>query len=148
MDNNYTMERELGWEDTIEKENEFILLPEGDYDFRVEKYERARFAGSDKMPACPMAIVYLAIEAGNGQSVTVKHNLMLHTKTEWALSAFFGSIGQKKKGEKLKMNWNYVPGSTGRLKLGVKTYNGNQYNEIKKFYHKDDVKPAFTPGAF
>lgn len=145
---NYSFDRELGWEDTIEKENEYILLPEGDYDFKVEKYERSRFAGSDKMPACPMAIIYLTVYH-DGQSISIKHNLMLHTKTEWALSAFFGAIGQKKKGEKLKMNWNYVPGSTGRLKLGVRAYNGNQYNEVKKFYHKEDVsKPSFTPGAF
>lgn len=44
MDNNYQqqngMERELGWDDTIQQEQEYITLPAGDYDFRVERFER------------------------------------------------------------------------------------------------------------
>lgn len=40
MDNNG---RELSWDDQIEQDSqEFILLAEGDYDFKIEKYERAR----------------------------------------------------------------------------------------------------------
>lgn len=39
---NTEMERELNWDDEIEKDgNEFVLLPEGDYDFTVESFERA-----------------------------------------------------------------------------------------------------------
>lgn len=35
--------RELGWDDEISREGgEFLLLPEGDYNFVVESYERAR----------------------------------------------------------------------------------------------------------
>ena len=42
------MERELGWDDEIEKDSgEFILLPEGDYDFTVESFERSRHGGSE-----------------------------------------------------------------------------------------------------
>lgn len=145
MDN---FDRELGWEDVIEKENEFILLPEGDYEFKVESFERSRFQGSSKMPACNMAVLNIRVESPEGKSVMLKHNLMLHTKTEWALSAFFRSIGQKKKDEKLRMNWSMVPGSKGRCKIGIRTYNDNKYNEIKQFYPKEDVKPAFVPGAF
>lgn len=140
-------ERELGWEDEIQKENEFILLPEGDYEFTVESFERSRFNGSEKMPACNMAVLNLRIQYPQGSTI-IKHNLMLHTKTEWALSAFFRAIGQKKKDERLRMNWNMVPGSKGKCKIGIRTYNGNQYNEIKQFYPKEDVKPAFTSGVF
>ena len=44
--------RELGWDDEISREGgEFLLLPEGDYNFVVESYERARHPGSDKLPA-------------------------------------------------------------------------------------------------
>ena len=31
------------------------------------------------------------------------------------------------------MNWNAVPGAHGRCKIGTRVYNGNQYNEVKKF---------------
>ena len=45
--------KEYGWEDEIVNEGgDFVLLPEGDYDFTVAKYERARYDGSAKMPPC------------------------------------------------------------------------------------------------
>lgn len=135
MDTN--MERELGWDDTIEKDSEVVVLPAGDYPFKVESFERARFNGSDKMPPCNMAIVKIRVDGTNGQSEIISHRLLLHSRCEWSLSEFFAGIGQKKKGEQLKMNWNMVPGSTGTCKIGIRTYNDNEYNEIKKFYPKD-----------
>lgn len=145
MQNYENMDRELGWNDEISQESEFIIAPEGDYDFVVESYERGRFDGSDKMPACNCANVKIKIMTAQGP-VVINHRLMLHTRTEWALSAFFNAIGQKKKGTKINMNWNLVPGSTGRCKVGIRQYNGNEYNEIKKFYEKDEK--SFTPGKF
>ncbi len=47
--------RELGWDDEIEKGADYVLLPEGEYDFTIESFERGRFEGSDKVPACPRA---------------------------------------------------------------------------------------------
>ena len=69
---------------------------------------------------------------------------------EGLLSTFFRGIGQKKKGEPLRMNWPSVPGSTGRCKIGTRTYTGNEYNDIKKFYPKDEApqKPTFSAGQF
>lgn len=147
-------EREYNWDDTIQKDNEFILLPEGDYDFVVESFQRGRFNGSDKMPACPMAQIKVKIINPSGDNVTVDVSLLLHSRVEWKLSEFFAGIGQKKKGEPLRMNWNYVPGSKGRCKVGLRTYKDNQYNEIKKFYPKDpsygssNAAPSFTNGQF
>lgn len=145
MQNYENIDRELGWDDEISQESEFILAPEGDYDFVVEGFERSRFPGSEKMPACNCANVKIRIETAQGPTF-ITHRLMLHTRTEWALSAFFAAIGQKKKGEKLNMNWNLVAGSTGRCKVGIRQYNGNDYNEIKKFYAKEEK--TFTPGRF
>lgn len=127
------IEREFGWDDTIEKDSEYIEIPECDYDFTVQSFERSRFDGSEKMPACNMAVLKIMINY-NGKNVPLEVRLMLHSRSEWKLSEFFASIGQKKKGEKLRMNWNTVPGSRGRCKIGFRTYNGNKYNEVKKFY--------------
>lgn len=140
-------ERELGWEDEIEKDGgDFILLPEGDYFFTVAKFERARFAGSAKMPACNQAKLELTIHTQDHGDVTVFHNLFLHTKTEGLLSNFFTGIGQKKKGERLKMNWNAVIGAKGKCTLEINKYTGNDGNErtnnqIKKFYPYDEAFP-------
>lgn len=144
-----TNEVALGWDDEIKKENDFVLLQEGDYDFTVEGFERARFNGSEKMPACNQAILKIKVNGPEGSSI-INHNLFLHSKTEWALSAFFRAIGQKKKDEPLKMNWNTVVGSKGRCTVGIKIYNENKYNEIKKFLPKDEStnQNNFTSGTF
>ena len=130
-------ERALDWDDEIEKENEFVLLPEGVYDFEVIKFERGNHNGSDKLPACKKAILTIKISDGKGKETTIIHNLFLHTKTEGMLSALFLAIGEKKHGEKVRMNWQSVTGAKGRCKVIVDTYNGNQYNKIKSFITPD-----------
>lgn len=137
--------RELDWDDNIEKDSDYVVLPEGDYEFVVESVERARHPGSDKLPPCNKAIVKLRIDSQYGTAI-INHNLFLHTNMEGMLSAFFTAIGQKKKGEKLKMNWGSVPGSTGRAHVKPKQYNGNEYNDIKKFYPKEEKQ--FKAGEF
>ena len=145
-------ERELQWEDVIESDGpEFIVLPEGDYEFEVTGFERARHAGSEKLPACNKAIIHLKIEAPQG-STTVKHNLFLHTITEGMLCAFFTAIGHRKKGEKLTMNWNKVIGSKGKAKVGVKKWTNDEgrtmeFNEVKKFY-EPTPEAKFEAGRF
>ena len=144
-------ERELGWDDEIEKDgSDFVLLPEGDYDFVVESFERGRHNGSEKLPACNKAMLKLRIDTPDGTAL-INHNLFLHTKTEGMISAFFTSIGQKKKGEKIKMNWNAVIGAKGRCKVGIHEWTGTdgekrQSNEIKRFYPFEEKK--FEAGKF
>lgn len=144
-------DRELGWDDVITKDSEgFTLLPEGEYNFVVESFERARHPGSEKLPPCNKAVLKLRIDAPEG-SALITHNLFLHTKTEGMLSAFFTCIGQKKKGEDLHMNWNQVPGSCGRAKVEIHTYTVNgeerQANNIKRFLPKEQG-PSFKAGEF
>lgn len=139
------VERELGWDDQIEKDGgEFVVLPAGDYDFTVTKFERGRFAGSEKMPACNQAKLELAVHSPEHGDVIVFHNLFLHTKTEGLLSNFFAGIGQKKKGEPLKMNWNAVVGAKGRLKLEINNFKGRDgqdktNNQVKSFYSWEEL---------
>lgn len=140
-------ERELGWDDEIEKDGgDFTLLPAGDYEFTVTKFERGRFAGSDKMPACNQAKLELTVNSPEHGEVIIFHNLFLHTKTEGLLSNFFAGIGQKKKGEKLRMNWQTVIGSKGKFQLEINKFTGRDGNErtnnqVKKFYSYEEAYP-------
>jgi hypothetical protein len=140
-------ERAFGWDDTIENDSpDFVVLPEGDYDFEVIDFERARHGGSDKLPPCNKAIVHIRIEGTDGVT-TIKHNLFLHSKTEGMLCAFFTGIGQRQKGEKLAMNWSKVVGATGRAKVGIRTFTRDDgstmtFNEIKRFYEPDPSAPS------
>ena len=143
------MERELGWEDEIEKDSIFELVPDGDYDFTVTAFERGRHpgGGDGKLPPCNKAI--LTIEVTNGANTTsLRHNLFLHTRTEGMICAFFTAIGMRRKGEALRPDWSAVIGRTGRCKVGKRVYDGNEYNDIKKFYEPEDTAPSFQKGAF
>jgi len=64
------------------------------------------------------------------------------------VSAFLRAIGQRKKGEAIKPNWNAVVGSKGRAKVDIKkwSYEGKEYegNEIKMFYFPDEEQSAGT----
>lgn len=137
--------RELGWDDSITNDSQ--VLPEGDYNVTIEKYDRSRSNGG-KLPPCNMAIVYFIVHAP-GRDITIRENYMLHTSLEWKLSELFRGVGLKKEGEELRMDWSALPGKTARARIVVATSrNGNEYNNIKKLYPKDTSKPAFTPGGF
>ena len=152
------IDRAFDWDDTIEHDSEFVLFPEGDYDFEVVGFDRARHPGSEKLPPCNKAVLSLKFTSPEIGTTTIKHNLFLHSKTEGMLCAFFTAIGQRKHGEKLAMNWSMVVGARGRAKLGVRSWKNNdgedrQSNEIKRFYEPDETtsspKPAgFQPGRF
>lgn len=134
------IDRELDWGDSIENDSpEYILLPEGEYDFVVDHFDRERHNGSEKLPPCWKAVIYLRVETPQGVA-TVRHNLFLHTRTEGMVCAFFTAIGQRQHGQRITMNWNAVPGSRGRAKIGVREYNGKQYNEVKRF-----LEPSAPP---
>ena len=144
-------ERELGWDDEIVNDGpDFTILPAGDYNFTVSKMERARFPGSAKMPACNQAKLELTAHSPEHGDVTIYHNLFLHTKTEGFLSNFFTGIGQKRKGEPLRMNWGQVVGATGRLQLEVSTFKGRDgedrtKNEVKQFYEYEAQQSYQAP---
>lgn len=146
-----TTEGELGWDDVIENDSpDFVILPDGDYDFEVIDFERGRHNGSEKLPPCNKAIVHIRIEGKEGVSV-IKHQLFLHTITEGMLCAFFAGIGQRQKGERLKMNWGTVVGSKGRCKVSTRKWKNDEgkemvFNDIKKFYEPEDK--GFIPGKF
>ncbi len=142
----------LDWDSEITKENEFELLPEGIYEFTVESMERGRFDGSEKTSACPKASLTLAIiNPATGHVCRVFDSLLLHSKFEWKLSQFFTAIGEKKKGEPLRMNWANVPGASGKLELTINQYkkkdgSNGENNRVSKYLPKEFKK--FVPGQF
>ena len=130
MENN-TQNMEMGWDDAImEDGQQYLLLDEGDYDFTVAGFERARHAGSDKIPPCNKAVVSLLIDTPNG-SVVIKVDILLYRTLEWRISSCFRSIGQKRHGERLVMDWSKVPGAKGRAHIRVREYT-DKWNTIRK----------------
>ena len=150
----------LDWDDEITNDGEYsgeesVILPEGNYPFEVIKVEKAWFDGSEKIPACNMAKVFLRIDGGElGKGFCVE-NIYLLEKLEWKAAAFLRSIGLKKHGESIA--WRKVvqcDGETGRCKVYVDEYKKNgedrQSNKVKQFFDKEEEKPKkeFKRGAF
>lgn len=146
-DTNYNNNVAFDWDDEIIEDGStrnFVLLPEGDYTFKVTKFERARFNGSDKMQPCPKANLTFEVETGKGVAV-IKTSLYLNRSFEWKLSAFFRCIGQKKHGEKVKMNWSQVVGAFGKAHITEHKWtddDGNERtsNEIDYFIDPEETK--------
>lgn len=140
---------EIGYEGTIENEDGgFTLLPDGDYDFTVNKVTRGRYEGSDKMPACNSVTVELTIWGPQDKTI-ITERFFLVKKFEWKLSQFFLSIGLKKHGEQLVMRWN-IEGYRGKCKVYVDHYkkqdgSDGQSNKIKKFYAYDEQVQTASP---
>lgn len=149
-----TIGRALEWNDEIENDGQpYVLLPEGDYDFTVEKFERGRHEGSSKIPPCNKAVLTLVIDGPDGQHASIGCNLFLYGTMEWKLCQFFTSIGARRHGERLRMDWGRVPGARGRCRVKVHDYtkkNGDpgQSNEIDSFLEPVEQKPAWKAGAF
>ena len=149
--NNNMIDKEFAWDDVIENDSTFELIPNGEYDFTVKSFARGRHNGSTKLPACPKAIVTIIVHTPNGDR-EFEHNLFLHSKTEGMLCAFFTAIGLRKHGEQLRMDWNRVTGAKGRCKVGKRVWKGNDgedhtSNEIKSFLEPKEGL-SFTPGNF
>lgn len=142
-------ERELGWDDQIENEGEeFEPLPEGDYKFTVKAVERARSKGEGKLPPCNMAKVTITVHGERDRDIVV--NFLLYSSLEWKLSQFFLSIGMKKHGEPLRMNWPGSVSCSGNCHVTVRTFkmkNGGEgkANDISKFYPYDEVVNTVQP---
>lgn len=142
----------MDWNDAIEEDGqEYVLLPEGDYNFTVTNFERGRFPGGPKVPACNKATITVQVDTKEGIA-TVKFDLLLYRSLEWRISAFFRCIGQKKHGEKLTMDWNKVIGSKGRAHFKQRSYTNNQgeekfTNDIDRFidYNEEFFIPDDLP---
>ena len=154
-------EKPIGWDDEIQNDGEYsgeesVILPEGNYDFEVIKTGQAWYDGSQKIPACTMAKVYLRVDGGElGTSLCVE-NIYLLERLEWKAAAFLRSIGLKKHGEPIA--WRqlvHCDGEKGRCHVYVDEYTcrdgeTRQSNKIKNFFDKEEQKPKkeFKKGAF
>lgn len=132
----------LDWDSTITEDgNSFVLFEPGEYEFTVEKFERARSQSGNNM-----AKLTLKVKDGN-RKTSIIDNIVLTQNMEWKLSSFFGSLGLKKKGEPLKMNWDSVLTKSGRCSVKIEEYtkrdgSAGQTNRIDSYIYLEDVEKS------
>ena len=144
---------ELGWDAEIENEgSDFVIVETGVYNFTITGFERGRFDGSAKMPACNVAKLDVKLDLPDGGSCTIKDKLFLHSKSEWRLCQFFTAIGQRRHGEKVAMNWSAVNGAHGRCKVSKRSFKSKDgadkwANDIEKYLDPAESAPGTTPAS-
>ncbi len=139
-------ERELGWDETVGEGEGFTVLPKGKVKFTVTQVERSRSKGSDKLPACAMAVVHLKLETQDGQVGGCRDFLILHTKMQFKLNQFFTALGFTKDSEgNVKMDWSGAAGRTGFCDILVDNYNGNENNKVEKYLEPQAIGNGQTP---
>ena len=135
----------MDWDDEIEEDGQEF------YNFEVTQMERGRSKGGGKIPACNMATITMSVDAGDGKTATCRTNILLYRTLEWKVSQFFRSIGMKKDGERVKMDWNRVVGAVGRAHFKPRKYtdkdgNEKEANDIAYFIDYDEkVTPQPDP---
>ena len=127
----------------------WTLLPEGFYPFRVERMERERYQGSQKMPQCPMAKLTLAVAGTDGRETAVQQRLYITRNQLWKVSRFMESVGRGRNGAgKVIIDWGGIEGSTGWVKLKVRSYTGRdgqerQTNDVEWFVKPEEQEEAW-----
>ena len=140
-------DRGFDWNAAIEDDSEGIkLLETGDYNAVITWFERGRYNGSEKIPACNMAVLTLRVQ-GPVEPCELTTRLYVCKKMEWKLSEFFRGIGRKKHGERLVMNWDGLVGLPVHVRVVKKEFTAKDgekrwCNEVIKFY---DYDPKYFP---
>lgn len=139
---------ELDWDSTIDQdEQQYVVIPEGDYDFIVDSVEKS-FVGdnSEKYRGMKMAIVHLNIQVPDMGEVPMRENFILHSNFAWKIGSLLVSTGLKKKGESIQGSyWNKLPGARGRCKVGQTASKNNperKFNSVQTFYEAKDNRDS------
>ena len=129
-------------------DNQFTVIPEGDYHFTVDSHE-VGYATSDKMPAntqqitCYLDVPYMD-EDGQVQHAKVKNNLNIYKKALFAVRQFVECIGMVPEKGKMSVDLDKIDGLTGVCAITInQTKRGNDVNNVQTFYPPSKV-PAVT----
>lgn len=131
------------WDGEIEvSDNEFELIPDGEYRATVIAVERMQHNGSEKMAPCPIANVKVRLDNGR----ILSDRIFLNSKSSWKIAQFFIAVGMRDpsapKEERLRMDWMGAIGRTCTIKVGTHEYKNKTYNEISEWVKPEAPAPV------
>lgn len=151
------MAKAIGWDDEIDvasvnegretDREEFVILPEGTYPFKVVKFERGSFAGGGKIPACNKVTVGIILDGGNIGRGYASENFFMVDTLMWKIFSFLDSVGLHQEGS-VSIPWSKVESGigelSGRCKITNRDYNGKTYLSVKSWLKASTTaaKPA------
>jgi len=149
------MDEILDYDGVIENDGEgFATLPDNDeVTFTVTEVEKGRSKDGTK-PQVRLKMMCESV-AGHGRTTIIDY-ITLTKKSEWKLCEFFLALGMRRRGERLRMNWDII-GYTGRATVSLEKFTGRDgderfNNKIKRYLEPlpndqqafDGVDPAFA----
>lgn len=119
----------------VEDAPEFVILPNGVYNFVVKDYNISDYPGSQKLPPCKCFTVNLMIDGGDKGVGSCRNNFYLCTNNVRFLRDFLASVGKIAPNASdftLTPSLLDVAGLKGRGEFSAREYNGKFYQNLKK----------------
>lgn len=139
----------LDWDDVLnvnEKELEtpqYLVLPEGDYEFTVDDVTYGNYNGSDKIPACKMATLKAKIATEKGTAYAGYRFYLYEGRGTQNIARFFKAVGFDVSGglkPGLFFKKAVQEGRSGIAHVKPNEYNGRTYNDIAYFKNPEEKK--------
>lgn len=127
-----------------------ILLPKGEYPFRVAEVNDVEYARATNNPYIPIRLEV----TGEEGTAKVYENLVFTEKAKWKIDSFLKAIwGKAEEGKRI--DWTspefiqWLIGRTGRCKVKVAPVKGKDYdrNEVDEFLYDRDASAAVKKEA-
>lgn len=144
----------LNLNDSIEKESQFVDIPEGEYEAIIDHIENDVCQWNNEYNGNPMISVYVNIQTPEGEG-QLRDNIVLNSDFEWKLSQLFLGTGQKKKGQPLPNLGRAIseaPGLRVRVKVVKREGKGEKagtfYSNIGSYIEKKASAGSGWSGGF
>lgn len=129
------IEGQITFDQIIKPENDFHLLPDGYYKFKVVNCKRDYLPETATKPIRPIIRLRLEIENKEALNVVINHIIFINEYNNSEIHSFFSAIGLSKDCDYIT-NWD-VEGRTGGCYLVQKKLDFKTVNAIEKFVHQN-----------
>lgn len=143
----------LSWDGgSYTPKDSFVTIEPGIYQYTISKLEKGRHEGSPKLPPCPKASLTLDI-VYKGDTVSVIDNIFMIKKNMGYIGRLFESAGFPVDANgNVQVDWNTIVGRSGYCEIKNRQYQGNTYNDVKRYISPNDMQtlgtaPAQQPAA-
>ncbi len=136
---------------SINQESQFVEVPEGEYDGRIDHVESGVCQWDGAYNGNPTREVYINLRMPDGSDAQLRDTFVLNSDFEWKLSQLFLGTGQKKKGEPLPnlgKALSELPGMTVRVRVEKTKGKGSNAEKTYTNMRYIEKKPAKWGGGF
>ena len=126
---------------------DFSLIPDGIYDAKIEKIEERTSQSGNKYKHIAFRLFGEKAEKEKVSGRLIWDNLVLLEQVEWKIQNLLYACGLPYEGSvTLSDDWKELIGKTLKLGIGRRTYQNQEFNDIKNFYAGTIKVQSSVPG--